>query len=176
MGNLPLVPELNLEVLGQLRQFATTGVEPLLEGRAVDRREVTVASLRQRADPAFDRQPGAERSTPAPRVTGSTAVGWSWEIVSRRSTSRGSGSTCSAGCGLRRLPAGARGLRHDACRRLLSGSTVDHQVGRRHGYRPARVVVAGASARGASGQAELHIWAGGFHGLAQRRLAGSAHP
>ena len=34
--------ELSPEVLAQLRQFPSTPVEPLLEGRAVDRREVTV--------------------------------------------------------------------------------------------------------------------------------------
>jgi acetyl esterase/lipase len=44
LAGMPLVPELNAEVLAQLRPYASTSVEPLLEGRAVDRREVTVGA------------------------------------------------------------------------------------------------------------------------------------
>ena len=46
LTSMPLVPELNADVLAQIRPFAVTPVEPLLDGRAVDRREVTIASVR----------------------------------------------------------------------------------------------------------------------------------
>ncbi|HEU4424050.1 MAG TPA: alpha/beta hydrolase [Pilimelia sp.] len=44
LADVPLVSQLNPEVLAQIRPFASTPVEPLLDGRAVDRREVTIAS------------------------------------------------------------------------------------------------------------------------------------
>ncbi|MFC6084139.1 alpha/beta hydrolase [Sphaerisporangium aureirubrum] len=42
LAEMPLMSELGPEVLAQMRQLPTTPVEPLLEGRAADRREVTV--------------------------------------------------------------------------------------------------------------------------------------
>src|SRR3954471_8672430 len=42
LDGVPLVPELTDEVLAQVRPYSSAPVEPLLEGRAVDRREVEV--------------------------------------------------------------------------------------------------------------------------------------
>jgi len=42
LAGMPLVAELNHDVLAQIRPFASTPVEPLLDGRAVERREVTI--------------------------------------------------------------------------------------------------------------------------------------
>ncbi|MFG2363891.1 alpha/beta hydrolase [Streptomyces mirabilis] len=43
LADMPLMTHLGPELLGQLRQLPSTPVEPLLEGRSVDRREVTVS-------------------------------------------------------------------------------------------------------------------------------------
>lgn len=42
LADLPLMSELNAEILAQLRQFPTTPIDTVLAGRAVERREVTV--------------------------------------------------------------------------------------------------------------------------------------
>jgi acetyl esterase/lipase len=42
LADMPLMTEIHPEVLEQLRGFAATPVEPLLEGRAIDRLEVTI--------------------------------------------------------------------------------------------------------------------------------------
>ncbi|MFD5627397.1 alpha/beta hydrolase [Streptomyces sp. NPDC127072] len=44
LADMPLMTHLDAEVLAQLRTLPSTPVEPLLEGRAVDRREVTVTT------------------------------------------------------------------------------------------------------------------------------------
>ncbi|WP_327001671.1 alpha/beta hydrolase [Dactylosporangium sp. NBC_01737] len=43
LAEVPLVPELNAEVLAQVRPYSSMPIEPLLEGRAIDRREITIA-------------------------------------------------------------------------------------------------------------------------------------
>jgi acetyl esterase/lipase len=69
LADLPLMSELNPDVLAQMRPFSTTPVEPLLEGRAVDRREVRIASLDGARIPLSILSPaGADRSTAAPCV------------------------------------------------------------------------------------------------------------
>jgi acetyl esterase/lipase len=45
LAEMPLMSELDAEVLAQLRQFPTTPIDTVLAGRAVDRREVTVPAL-----------------------------------------------------------------------------------------------------------------------------------
>ena len=42
LADMPLMTHLGPELLAQLRLLPSTPVEPLLEGRSVDRREVTV--------------------------------------------------------------------------------------------------------------------------------------
>ncbi|MET7394048.1 alpha/beta hydrolase [Dactylosporangium sp. NPDC005572] len=42
LADLPLMPGLDAEALAQIRPFAAQPVEPLLDGRAVDRREITI--------------------------------------------------------------------------------------------------------------------------------------
>ncbi|MFY1635598.1 alpha/beta hydrolase [Solwaraspora sp. WMMB335] len=42
LADMPLVPRLDAELLAQLRPLSSTPIEPLLDGRAVDRREVTI--------------------------------------------------------------------------------------------------------------------------------------
>jgi acetyl esterase/lipase len=42
LADLPLVPRLDAEMLAQIRPFAAPSVEPLLDGLAVDRQEITV--------------------------------------------------------------------------------------------------------------------------------------
>lgn len=69
LTNLPLVSELSPEVLAQLRPFSTTPVEPLLEGRAVDRREVRVTNVDGVQIPLCILSPTEiDRSTAAPCV------------------------------------------------------------------------------------------------------------
>jgi acetyl esterase/lipase len=66
LADLPLMSELNPDVLAQMRPFSTTPVEPLLEGRAVDRREVRIASLDGARIPLSILSPaGADRGTAA---------------------------------------------------------------------------------------------------------------
>jgi acetyl esterase/lipase len=69
LADVPLVPELNAEVLAQVRPFSSTPIEPLLEGRAIDRREVTVAGPDGTRIPLSIFSPaGSDRITPAPCV------------------------------------------------------------------------------------------------------------
>ncbi|GAA4562879.1 alpha/beta hydrolase [Planotetraspora kaengkrachanensis] len=44
LADMPLIPEVTPRILPQLRRMALTPIETLLDGRAVDRREVTVPS------------------------------------------------------------------------------------------------------------------------------------
>ncbi|NJP75657.1 alpha/beta hydrolase, partial [Streptomyces sp. C1-2] len=44
LAHMPLMSQLTPEVLARVRPFSSMPVEPLLDGRAVDRREVTAAS------------------------------------------------------------------------------------------------------------------------------------
>ncbi|MFJ2202540.1 alpha/beta hydrolase [Streptomyces violaceusniger] len=44
LADMPLMSQLSPEVLAQVRPFSSMPVEPLLEGRAIDRREITVPS------------------------------------------------------------------------------------------------------------------------------------
>ncbi|MFC0505244.1 alpha/beta hydrolase [Micromonospora costi] len=63
------VPQLNAEVLAQVRRFATQPVESLLDGRAVERREITVpAADGARILLSILRPTGTTRSGPAPCV------------------------------------------------------------------------------------------------------------
>ncbi|MGI5152837.1 alpha/beta hydrolase [Plantactinospora sp. CA-294935] len=69
LADMPLMSELSPEVLAQLRQFPTPPVESLLEGHAVDRREVTVPSPDGAQIPLSILTPaGADRAGPAPCV------------------------------------------------------------------------------------------------------------
>lgn len=69
LADMPLVPELNREVLPQIRQFSSMPVEPLLEGRAIDRREVSIAGADGADIPLSVFSPaGPARTTPAPCV------------------------------------------------------------------------------------------------------------
>ncbi|MEU3188287.1 alpha/beta hydrolase [Streptomyces sp. NPDC006923] len=69
LAEMPLMAELNPDVLAQLRLLPPTPVEPLLEGRRVDRREVTVSGADSTPIPLSVLSPaGTGRSTPAPCV------------------------------------------------------------------------------------------------------------
>lgn len=69
LADMPLMPELNREVLAQIRQFPPPPVETLLEGHLVDRREVTVPTPDGAEIPLTILSPaGTGRSTPAPCV------------------------------------------------------------------------------------------------------------
>ncbi|MFI6762426.1 alpha/beta hydrolase [Micromonospora sp. NPDC050417] len=69
LADMPLIPQLTPEVLAQIRQLPPTPVETLLEGRAVDRHEVTVPSPDGARIPLeIFRPTGADRSTSAPCV------------------------------------------------------------------------------------------------------------
>ncbi|MFI7433389.1 alpha/beta hydrolase fold domain-containing protein [Micromonospora haikouensis] len=69
LADMPLVPELNREVLPQIRQFSSMPVEPLLEGRAIDRREVGIAGPDGTDIPLSVFSPtGPDRTGPAPCV------------------------------------------------------------------------------------------------------------
>jgi acetyl esterase/lipase len=66
---MPLVPELNREVLPQIRQFSSMPVEPLLDGRAIARREVRIAGPDGGDIPLSVFSPaGRDRTGPAPCV------------------------------------------------------------------------------------------------------------
>ncbi|RKR87826.1 acetyl esterase/lipase [Micromonospora pisi] len=66
LADMPLMPQLNTEVLAQIRQFPPTPIETLLEGRSVDRREVTIPSPDGARIPLEILRPaGAGRSTTA---------------------------------------------------------------------------------------------------------------
>jgi acetyl esterase/lipase len=68
LAAMPPVPALDLGVLAQIRPFAKTPVEPLLEGRAIDRREVSATGAGGARIPLSIFSPAGERSTPAPCV------------------------------------------------------------------------------------------------------------
>ncbi|MGY3519287.1 alpha/beta hydrolase [Micromonospora sp. PTRAS2] len=69
LADMPLVPELNRDVLPQIRQFSSTPVEPLLEGRAIDRREVGIAGPDGTNIPlSVFRPAGPEHTAPVPCV------------------------------------------------------------------------------------------------------------
>ncbi|WP_371786089.1 alpha/beta hydrolase [Streptosporangium subroseum] len=69
LAEMPLMSELSPEMLAQLRQFPSTPIDTLLEGRAVDRREVTVPGPDGARIPLSILSPaGVDRSTAAPCV------------------------------------------------------------------------------------------------------------
>ncbi|AWS43970.1 alpha/beta hydrolase [Streptosporangium sp. 'caverna'] len=69
LADMPLMSELSPEMLAQLRQFPSTPIDTLLEGRAVDRREVTVPGPDGARIPLSILSPvGTDRSTAAPCV------------------------------------------------------------------------------------------------------------
>jgi acetyl esterase/lipase len=69
LADMPLVPQLNPEVLAQIRPFSSAPVEPLLDGRAVERREVTVCGPDGARIPLSILSPtGTTRTTAAPCV------------------------------------------------------------------------------------------------------------
>jgi acetyl esterase/lipase len=69
LAEMPLMSELSPETLAQLRQFPSTPIDTLLEGRAVDRREVTVPGPDGAQIPLSILSPaGADRSAAAPCV------------------------------------------------------------------------------------------------------------
>ncbi|MET7427069.1 alpha/beta hydrolase [Dactylosporangium sp. NPDC005555] len=69
LADVPLASELTAEVLAQVRQFASAPVEPLLDGRAVNRREIVIPSPDGAQIPLSIFAPaGADRSTAAPCV------------------------------------------------------------------------------------------------------------
>lgn len=69
LAGVPAVAELDLGVLAQLRPLSSAPVEPLLEGRSVDRREVTVAVDDGARIPLSIFGPAkADRSIPSPCV------------------------------------------------------------------------------------------------------------
>ncbi|WP_433281637.1 hypothetical protein ACQPZA_15340 [Pseudonocardia xinjiangensis] len=66
LADMPLMSQLSPEMVAQLRQAPSTPVETFLEGRAVDRREVTVPSPDGERIPLSIFSPaGAERSPAA---------------------------------------------------------------------------------------------------------------
>jgi acetyl esterase/lipase len=69
VAEMPLIPQLSPDVLAQLRQLPPTPVETFLEGRAVDRREVTVPSPDGTQIPLSIFSPArVDRSTGAPCI------------------------------------------------------------------------------------------------------------
>ncbi|MFE3198484.1 alpha/beta hydrolase [Embleya sp. NPDC059237] len=69
LSDMPLMPELTMELLAQLRQYPSTPVESLLADRRVDRREVTVPAKDGTPIPLSVFTPGsADRTTAAPCV------------------------------------------------------------------------------------------------------------
>ncbi|WP_433559626.1 alpha/beta hydrolase [Pseudonocardia xinjiangensis] len=69
LADMPLMSQLSPEVVAQLRRAPSTPVETILDGRAVDRREVTVPSPDGERIPLSIFSPaGAERSPAAPCV------------------------------------------------------------------------------------------------------------
>ena len=69
LADVPLASELTSEALAQVRQFASAPVEPLLDGRAVNRRELTIPSPDGAQIPLSIFAPaGADPSTAAPCV------------------------------------------------------------------------------------------------------------
>jgi acetyl esterase/lipase len=69
LADLPLMSELSPEVLAQLRRLPSTPVDPLLDGRAVDRRELTIPTPDGARLPVSIFSPaGADRAMAAPCV------------------------------------------------------------------------------------------------------------
>lgn len=68
LADVPLVPGLDDEVLAQVRPFSSTPVEPLLEGRAIDRRETTLTTPDGARLPLSVFRPSGARATSAPCV------------------------------------------------------------------------------------------------------------
>jgi acetyl esterase/lipase len=69
LADLPLTSELSPEVLAQLRQFPSTPIDTLLDGRAVDRRELTIPTPDGTRLPLSILSPaGIDRATAAPCV------------------------------------------------------------------------------------------------------------
>ncbi|MEU7870051.1 alpha/beta hydrolase [Dactylosporangium sp. NPDC049140] len=69
LAGVPLASELTAEALAQVRQFASAPVEPLLDGRAVNRREVIIPSPDGAQIPLSVFAPtGGDSSTAAPCV------------------------------------------------------------------------------------------------------------
>ncbi|MGJ6968422.1 alpha/beta hydrolase [Streptosporangium sp. G11] len=69
LAEMPLMPQLSPEVVAQLRRLPSTPVETFLEGRTVDRREVTVPGPDGARIPLSILSPaGADRATAAPCV------------------------------------------------------------------------------------------------------------
>ncbi|MBK3638895.1 alpha/beta hydrolase, partial [Streptomyces sp. MBT97] len=69
LADMPLMSQLSPEILAQVRPFSSTPVEPLLEGRAIDRREVTAASPDGTTIPLSVFSPAnTDRTTAAPCV------------------------------------------------------------------------------------------------------------
>jgi acetyl esterase/lipase len=69
LDGLPLVPALTPEILAQVRLFSSAPVEPLLAGRAVDRREVTITTPDGARIPLTVLRPAsADPAIPAPCV------------------------------------------------------------------------------------------------------------
>ncbi|MET0134464.1 MAG: alpha/beta hydrolase [Kibdelosporangium sp.] len=68
-ADMPLMTQLNPEIVAQLRQIPQTPVETFLEGRAVDRREITIPGPDGARIPLSIFSPaGADRATTAPCV------------------------------------------------------------------------------------------------------------
>ena len=68
VAGMPLVPELNADVLAQLRPYAAP-IEPPLAGRAVEHREITIAAADGARIPLAIFSPaGSGRTAPAPCV------------------------------------------------------------------------------------------------------------
>ncbi|RYJ22220.1 esterase/lipase [Streptomyces sp. L-9-10] len=68
-ADMPLMSQLSQEMLAQVRPFSSMPVEPLLEGRAIDRREVTVPSPDGTPIPLSIFSPAnTDRTTAAPCV------------------------------------------------------------------------------------------------------------
>jgi acetyl esterase/lipase len=69
LADLPLMSELSPEVLAQLRRLPSTPVDPLLDGRAVDRRELTIPTPDgARLPVSIFSLAGADRTTAGPCV------------------------------------------------------------------------------------------------------------
>ncbi|HEX6341135.1 alpha/beta hydrolase [Umezawaea sp.] len=69
LADVPLGTEIDLDLLARLRRYPSTPVETLLDGRAVERREVTVPTADGASIPLSVFSPaGTDRTAPAPCV------------------------------------------------------------------------------------------------------------
>ncbi|WP_438306675.1 alpha/beta hydrolase (plasmid) [Streptomyces sp. HUAS TT11] len=69
LADMPAMSQLSPELLAQIRPFSSAPVEPLLEGRAIDRREVTITSVDGEQIPLSVFSPaGVDRSAQAPCI------------------------------------------------------------------------------------------------------------